>query len=105
MSSNNNQRGDRVTFAASALTGPNNPIKGGDPVYLGRLAGVAYADAVPGSAGPFNDSNVVVQLSGVFTLSVTSEHIAMAAGDTVYIGTDGILSDDLTDTPYGINLD
>jgi hypothetical protein len=38
-----------------------------DPVVVGRLCGVAVADASPGSAGPYNDGNVVVQLVGVYT--------------------------------------
>ena len=102
------QEGDRVTFAGSALTGPNSDIKSGDPVVTtsGRIAGVAVADEVPGSAGPYNDSNVVVQLKGVFQLSVVSTHHAIGIGQTVYIdGTSGVLSDDFTDIPFGVALD
>ena len=102
------QKGDRITFAKTALVGPNNPIKSGDPVVLstGRLAGVAVADAVPGTAGPADDGNVVVQLVGVFNLSVQSTHHAIAAGQTVYIDTTtGVISDDLTDVPYGTAID
>jgi predicted RecA/RadA family phage recombinase len=102
------QNGDRITFAASALTGPNNPIKGSDPVVTtsGRICGVAVADAVPGAAGPANDSNVVVQLKGVFQLSVQSTHHAIGIGQTVYInGSTGVLSDDLTQIPYGAACD
>lgn len=105
MSSNNSQRGDRVTIAAASLVGPNNPIKGGDPVVVGRLAGIAHADAVPGSAGPFNDGNVVVQLVGVFTVSVVSTHHNITIGSTVYINpSTGVVSDDLAQVPFGVVL-
>lgn len=102
------QNGDRITFAKTALTGPNSPIKSGDPVVLttGRLAGVAVADAVPASSGPADDGNVVVQLVGVFQLSVVSTHHAIAAGQTVYIdNSTGVVSDDLADVPFGVALD
>lgn len=102
------QNGDRLTFAGSALTGPNADIKSGDPVLTtsGRICGVAVADEVPGSAGPANDSNVVVQLTGVFTISVVSTHHAIGIGQTVYIDpSTGVVSDDLTDVPFGTVLD
>lgn len=101
------QKGDRVTFAKTALTGPNNPIKSGDPIYTtsGRLCGVAVADAVPGTAGPADDGNVVMQVIGVFNLSVTSTHHAIGVGQTVYINSSGVISDDLTQIPYGTVLD
>lgn len=102
------QNGDRITFAKTALTGPNNPIKSGDPVVTtsGRICGVAVADAVPGTAGPADDGNVVVQLKGVFQLPVNSTHHAIAVGQTVYIdNSTGIISDDLTDVPFGTACD
>jgi predicted RecA/RadA family phage recombinase len=102
------QKGDRVTFAGSALVGPNSDIKSGDPVVTatGRICGVAVADEVPGSAGPANDSNVVVQLVGVFNVSVTSTHHAIGIGQTVYIdNSSGVVSDDLADVPFGCVLD
>lgn len=99
------QDGDRVTFAASALVGPNNPILSGDPVVAGRLAGVAVADAAP-TAGIYNDANVVVLLKGVVTLTVVSIHHAISIGSTVYIDpATGVVSDDLTDVPFGVVLD
>jgi predicted RecA/RadA family phage recombinase len=104
-------RGERVTISAELLNGPNDPIKGGDPVLIGRLCGVAVADETPGSAGPFNDGNVVVQLVGVFNLSVKSQQEAgINIGETVYFtqaaadGTGAILSDDYTQTPFGTAL-
>ena len=100
------QNGDRVTIAGASLVGPNSPIKSGDPVVIGRLAGVAVADQTPGSAGPYNDSNVVVQLKGVFNISVTSTHHTMSIGSTCYIDVStGVVSDDLTDVPFGVVLD
>ncbi len=102
------QEGDRITFAGSALTGPQADIKSGDPVLTtsGRICGVAVADEVPGSAGPANDSNVVVQLKGVFQLAVTSTHHAIGVGQTVYIDpTAATLSDGFTDIPFGVALD
>lgn len=96
------QRGNRITFAGSALVGPNSPIKSGDPVVIGRLAGVACADQTPGSAGPYNDGNVVVDLEGVYQFSVVSTHHAIAVGSTVYINTStGVISDDYTQVPFG----
>lgn len=100
------QKGERITFPASSLVGPNNSIKSGDPIVIGRICGVAVADAVPGSAGPLNDSNVVMQVTGCFTLAVVSIHHNITPGSTVYINpTTGILSDDLTQVPYGVALD
>jgi predicted RecA/RadA family phage recombinase len=77
------QKGERITIASSALKGPNSPIKGGDPVVVGRLVGVAVADqAMPTQA----DSGLtVVQTKGVFTLSVVSTHHNITIGSTVYI--------------------
>jgi len=100
------QDGDRITFPKTSLVGPNAAILSGDPVVVGRLAGVAAADAVPGTAGPFNDSNVVVVLKGVFSLSVVSVHHNITPGSTVYIDpVSGVVSDDLTDVPFGVVLD
>lgn len=100
------QNGDRVTIAGSSLTGPQANIASGDPVLCGRLCGVAVADEVPGSAGPVNDSNVVVQLKGVFSFSVHSQQeTGIAIGETVYINTStAILSDDYTGVPFGTAL-
>lgn len=100
------QDGNRITFAKTALVGPNNPILSGDPVCVGRLAGVAAADAVPIVGGIANDLNVVVQVVGVFTLAVVSIHHIISVGSTVYINpTTGVISDDLTQLPFGVVLD
>lgn len=99
------QEGDRVTLAKTALVGPNNPIKSGDPCVAGRLAGVAEADAVP-TSGIFNDSNVVVALKGVYKLAVQSFHHNITIGSTVYIDpSTGLVSDDLSDVPFGVVLE
>ena len=99
------QEGDRVTIAAASLVGPQSPIKSGDPVVVGRLAGVANADAVPGSQ-IFADGNVVVSLKGVYNLAVASTHHTISIGSTVYIDpSSGVVSDDLTDVPFGVVLD
>ena len=100
------QRGGRITFAASQLTGPNSPVLAGDPVYVGRICGVAVANAVPGTAGPYNDSNVVVETEGVFSFAVTSnQHTGITAGETIYESTTGVLSDTDTGVPFGCALD
>lgn len=105
MSTNFVQQGDRVTLLASGVVGPNSPIKSGDPIVQGRLAGVAVADATPGSAGPYNDGNVVMETRGVFTISVVSTHHNITIGSTVYIDpSSGVVSDDLTDVPFGVVL-
>lgn len=110
------QRGDRVTISAELLAGPNDPIKGGDPLCIGRLCGVAVADETPGSAGPFNDGNVVLQLIGVFNLPVTSQQEAgISIGETVYMAASGggapsidgstaKVTDDYTGVPFGTAL-
>lgn len=100
------QRGQRITFPGSSVVGPQADIKSGDPVVVGRLGGVAVADEVPGAAGPYNDGNIVVELEGVFTISVQSIHHAVAVGETVYINSStAVVSDDSTAMPYGIALD
>lgn len=102
------QDGNRITFPKTGLTGPNSPILSGDPVVTtgGRVAGVAVANAVPISAGPADDGNVVVQLTGVFQFTVTSTHHTMVAGATCYIDpSTGALTDDFTDVPFGTVLD
>lgn len=99
------QEGDRVTFAASALVGPNNPIKSGDPVVVGRVAGVANADAVP-TTPIAADGNVVVSLKGCYNISVVSTHHNITIGSTCYINpSTGVVSDDLTQVPFGTVLD
>lgn len=107
MSKNYVQYGNRLTFPKSSLVGPNNPIKSGDACVIGRICGIAAADAVPGSAGPADDSNVVVELFGVFSVSVTSaHHTGVTAGETVYINAStGAVSDDNSGVPFGVALD
>jgi predicted RecA/RadA family phage recombinase len=98
------QKGERITIASSALKGPNASIKGGDPVVVGRLCGVAVADqAMPTQA----DSGLtVVALKGVFSLPVVSTHHNITIGSTVYIDVStGLVSDDYTDVPFGVVLD
>lgn len=105
MATNYIQDGNRVTILASSVVGPNSPIKSGDPCVIGRLTGVAQADATPGAVGPYNDSNVVIETRGVFQLTVISTHHAITIGSTVYIDpSTGVVSDDLTDVPFGVVL-
>lgn len=99
------QEGNRITLAKTACVGVNSPIKSGDAIVAGRLVGVAVADAVPG-VGAFDDGNVVMQTTGVFSLSVISTHHAISVGSTVYIDpSTGTISDDLTDVPFGVVID
>lgn len=112
------QNGTRITFAASAVVTPNNyanPFSGavaadgpksGEPGVIGRIVGVVVADSIAGGAGPYNDSNVVLETAGVFALTVVSTHHAIAVGSTVYIhATTGVVSDDYTQVPYGCVCD
>jgi predicted RecA/RadA family phage recombinase len=112
------QNGSRITFAASAVVTPNNasnPYSGGasgdgplsgEQGVIGRIVGVVVSNAINGTAGPLDDSNVVLETEGVFSLSVQSTHHAIAAGATVYINaTTGALSDDYTQVPYGCAVD
>lgn len=112
------QSGDRIQFPASSVVTANNntnPFSGGvvgdgplsgEAAVIGRIVGVVVANAINGTAGPQNDSNVVVETRGVFTLAVQSIHHTIAVGSTVYIhATTGVVSDDLTQVPFGCVLD
>jgi predicted RecA/RadA family phage recombinase len=101
------QKGERITIVADSLVGPNDPIKSGDPVVVGRLVGVANADEVmpTQTADPTNDV-IVVQTVGVFTLAVKSLHHNITIGSTVYINAStALVSDDYTAVPFGVVLD
>lgn len=105
------QRGNRITFPATAIVGSTSggttSVLSGDACSVGRICGVAVANATPGTAGPYNDGNVVLELEGVFNLSVQSIDHAIAAGETVYISSaaTAVLSDISTGMPFGIALD
>jgi len=112
------QNGSRITFAASAVVTPNNsanPVSGGvsgdgplsgEPGVIGRIVGVVVSNAINTTAGPLDDSNVVLETVGVFSLAVQSIHHAIAVGSTVYINaTTGVVSDDYTQVPYGCVCD
>jgi hypothetical protein len=118
MSKNFVQRGSRISFpAASVVTNNNytNPQSGGtagsgplsgEAGVIGRITGVVVANSINGAAGPQNDSNVVLETEGVFQLTVTCKHHAMAYGATVFIDpVTGLLSDDYTAVPFGCALD
>lgn len=64
------QPGNRVTVPAPA------PVKGGDVVIIGQLAGIAFGDAVA-------DEPVDLALSGVFDLPKVAAD-AITVGDAVY---------------------
>lgn len=112
------QNGSRITFAASAVVTANNntnPYSGGvsgdgplsgEAGVIGRIGGVVVSNAINSTAGPLNDSNVVLETVGVFNLAVQSIHHTIAVGSTVYInGTTGVVSDDYTQVPYGCVCD
>jgi predicted RecA/RadA family phage recombinase len=118
MSKNFVQNGDRISFpAASVVTANNyaNPQSGGiagdgplsgEAGVIGRVVGVVVDNSINGTAGPLNDSNVVLELRGVFSLNVQSIHHAIAVGSTAYINaTTGVVSDDYTQVPFGCVLD
>ena len=112
------QNGSRITFAASAVVTANNfatpynsgtagsgPLSG-EAGVIGRIVGVVVSNSVNSTAGPLNDANVVLETVGVFNLSVTSTHHAIAVGSTVYINAvTGQVSDDYTQVPYGCVAD
>lgn len=94
--------GDNITIPVANLVFPSHtgalPLSG-DPVLVGRLAGVANADGVTGGS-------VVVSTRGVYNLSVTSIHNGVSIGETVYIhATTAVLSDDANQVPFGVALD
>lgn len=95
------QTGDNLTFLDSQLTKPSHTSgfsAAGDPVRVGRITGVTTNDALAST------DNVVVQTKGVFNLSVSPVH-GMVPGETVYIhSTTCVLSDDQTQTPFGVAL-
>ncbi len=114
------QNGSRITFAASAVVTANNyanPFSGavaadgpksGEAGVIGRIVGVVVADSIAGAAGPYNDSNVVLETVGVFNLAVKSIYHPITAGETIYIHpTTGLVSDDYTGdaVPYGCVCD
>lgn len=92
-------KGERLTFLESQCVKPSTRIASGDPVLVGRIAGVAN-----GATAAATDS-VVLSLTGVYELSVTSIHNGLSVGETVYIDpTTAVLSDDQSDTPFGVAL-
>lgn len=112
------QNGSRITFAASAVVTANNhtnPFSGGvsgdgplsgEAGVIGRIVGVVVSNSINSTAGPLNDSNVVLETVGVFNVSVVSTHHAIAVGSTVYINAStGVVSDDYTQVPYGCVCD
>jgi hypothetical protein len=112
------QNGSRLTFLASSVVTANNyanPESGGlsgdgplsgEAGVIGRIVGVVVANAINSIAGPLDDNNVVLETCGVFSLAVVSTHHAISVGSTVYINaTTGVVSDDYTQVPFGVNLD
>ena len=91
--------GDNITIPAANIIAPQTLPKSGDPCVVGRLVGVANADAVSGGS-------VVLSTRGVYNLSVASIHNGVSIGETVYIDpTTAVLSDDFNDVPFGVALD
>jgi hypothetical protein len=112
------QNGSRITFPASIVVTPNNyanPFSGGvaadgpksgEQGVVGRIVGVVVSDSINSTAGPLNDSNVVLETKGVFQLTVTVVHRVLTVGETCYINPlTGVLSDDYTQVPYGCVCD
>lgn len=110
------QNGSRITFAASAVVTANNyanPVSGGvsgdgpqsgEAGVIGRIVGVVVANAINTTAGPLDDSNVVLETVGIFNLAVKSIYHTISVGETVFINpTTGVVSDDYTGdaVPYG----
>jgi len=114
------QNGSRLTFAASAVVTANNyanPQSGGlaadgpqsgEAAVIGRIVGVVVSNSINGAAGPYNDSNTVIETVGVFNLALKSIYHPITPGETVYIHpTTGVVSDDYTGdaVPFGCALD
>lgn len=95
--------GDAYTNIAGPQQGiatPINLVEGGDPVLIGRIPGVAAADAL------LSTGRVSVYIQGVFNLAVTPIHNGLSKGETVYADPSTLaLSDDQTKTPFGYALD
>lgn len=99
--SNYVQIGDNLTFKEYELVHPTHGddlVDSGDPVLVGRIIGVATADADAIS------NDIVVSTRGVWNLPVTTS-FHVRKGATIYIDpVSAILGDDVTDTPYGLAL-
>lgn len=79
--------GDVITVTAPA------PVKAGDLVEVGKLVGIACADAASGS--PVN-----IKTSGVFTVKKVSAQ-AWTAGALVYVDSGEATTTASTNTPIG----
>ncbi len=97
------QEGRHLTFTESALTHPSHSdgfVNSGDPVLVGRFAGVAMTDAAAST------DKIAVKVHGVVDVSVVGSGNGISIGETVYIDPSAAtLGPDLTDTPFGLALE
>lgn len=96
------QTGNQLTFTASDLIHPTHTDgfpHSGDPVVVGRIAGVAMISALAST------DLVSVLVEGVVNVSVVGSGNGISVGETVFIDySAATLGPDLTDVPFGIAL-
>lgn len=97
--------GRKLTLLESALTHPTHTdgfVDKGDPVADGNIVGVAMASAEAST------EYIAVNTDCAYNLSVVASNLngtsAVAIGDQLYIGSDGVISKKANGTPFGIAL-
>jgi predicted RecA/RadA family phage recombinase len=102
MSKNYVQPGRVLTLTESDLTHPSHSdslVDSGDACVVGRMAGVAEADAAA------TTDLVAVAVEGVYNVPVVGAGNGVSLGETVYIDpTTAAVGSDPTDTPFGVAL-
>lgn len=100
MAKNFVQPGKVLTFLDSELSKPSTRVASGDPVLLtgGRIAGVAQTTTLAAT------DSVAVSVDGIYNVLVSTIHNGISKGETVYISTAGVVSDDFAQVPFGVAL-
>jgi predicted RecA/RadA family phage recombinase len=81
------------------VTAPVNLVETGDPVVVGRVAGIANNDAFKST------DSIAISTRGVYNVSVVALHHAITVGQTLFINaTSAVVSDDYTQVPFGVAL-
>lgn len=97
------QNGKILSFLESVLLHPTHTdglVDAGDPVLVGRIAGVAEISATA------TTDLISVDTEGVHDLSVTAIGNGISLGETLYIDpSTGVISNDLSDTPFGAAME
>lgn len=99
---NSVQTGDVITVVDSILTKPSTRVAAGDPVFVGKLTGVAF------NTTTLSTDLVDIQRVGVFNLSVVGtngSNSAVAIGDELFIAaTTAQVDKTVANVPFGIAL-